>query len=128
MEDDDDAIYDSEEEKAKVKSQFFQWWYFGICSGALLGNSILSYVQDTIGWGLGFAIPSGVMALSVSSFMCGARLYVYKQSKAHRRPPLECVVRFVKDVASSVIARKVRLPFRDDDDDEAAVELEYDFH
>lgn len=126
--DDDDSAYESEEEKSKVKSLFFQWWYFGICIGSLLGNSIMSYVQDTIGWGLGFAIPSGVMALSVSSFLCGARLYVYNKRKAHKSPPFESVVRFVKDVASSVIARKVRLPFRDDDDDdEVAVELEYDF-
>ncbi|KAF3329118.1 protein NRT1/ PTR FAMILY 5.8-like protein [Carex littledalei] len=125
--DDDDSAYESEEEKSKVKSLFFQWWYFGICTGSLLGNSIMSYVQDTIGWGLGFAIPSGVMALSVSSFICGARLYVYNKRKAHKSPPFESVVRFVKDVASSVIARKVRLPFRDDDDDdddEVAVELE----
>ncbi|KAJ3700637.1 hypothetical protein LUZ61_004342 [Rhynchospora tenuis] len=121
---DDDSAYDSEEEKTKVKSQFFQLWYFGICSGSLLGNSIMSYVQDTIGWGLGFAIPSGFMALSVGSFLCGTRLYVYSQSKAHKRPPLESVVQFVKDIVSSLIARKVRLQSRDDDDDEAAVELE----
>ncbi|KAJ4756902.1 Protein NRT1/ PTR FAMILY 5.8 [Rhynchospora pubera] len=121
---DDDSAYDSEEEKTKVKSQFFRWWYFGICGGSLLGNSIMSYVQDTIGWGLGFAIPSGVMALSVCSFLCGVRLYVYKQSKEHKRPPLESVVQFVKDVISSFIVRKVRLQSRDDDDEEAAVKLE----
>jgi solute carrier family 15 (peptide/histidine transporter), member 3/4 len=126
--DDDVSIYKSVEEKAKIKSQFFQWWYFGICSGSLLGNSIMSYVQDTIGWGLGFAIPSGIMALSVSSFLCGVRLYVHKQIKAHKRSPLETVARFLKDVASNIFARKVRLPFRDDGDEEAVVEMEYVFN
>lgn len=43
-------------EKDRVKCLFFQWWYFGICSVSLVGNSVMSYIQDTVGWGFGFAI------------------------------------------------------------------------
>ncbi|KAI3890714.1 hypothetical protein MKW92_049015 [Papaver armeniacum] len=59
----------------KTKSMFFKWWYFGICSGSLLGVSLMSYLQDTLGWGLGFAIPSIAMAMSVTPFSCGTRFY-----------------------------------------------------
>ncbi|KAI0504565.1 hypothetical protein KFK09_015517 [Dendrobium nobile] len=70
-----------EEEKANKKSSFFQWWYFGICTGSLLGNSTMSYIQDNFGWVLGFSIPAVAMALSVTFFLCGSRFYVHKQTK-----------------------------------------------
>ncbi|KAI3900230.1 hypothetical protein MKW92_004132 [Papaver armeniacum] len=57
----------------KMKSMFFKWWYFGICSGSLLGVSLMSYLQDIFGWGLGFAIPCIAMAMSVTPFSCGSR-------------------------------------------------------
>ncbi|XP_052195610.1 protein NRT1/ PTR FAMILY 5.8-like [Diospyros lotus] len=63
------------------KSSFFQWWYFGICSGCLLGVSVMSYIQDTIGWGLGFAIPTLVMVASIASLCCGRRYYIHKRAK-----------------------------------------------
>lgn len=67
---------------SKEKSWFFQWWYFGICSGSLLGNSLMSYVQDTYGWMLGFTIPTMAMGISVLCFAAvGSRCYVHKQKR-----------------------------------------------
>ncbi|KAL6994285.1 hypothetical protein U1Q18_012392 [Sarracenia purpurea var. burkii] len=63
------------------KGLFFQWWYFGICIGSLLGVAIMSYIQDTVGWGLGFAVPTGVMVVSTAFFSCGSRFYTYRQGK-----------------------------------------------
>ncbi|KAK9107945.1 hypothetical protein Syun_023956 [Stephania yunnanensis] len=63
------------------KSLFFKWWYFGICSGSLLGISLMAYVQDTFGWSLGFAIPAIAMTLSVAPFSCGARFYTVKETR-----------------------------------------------
>ncbi|EPS62614.1 hypothetical protein M569_12174, partial [Genlisea aurea] len=57
------------------KRHFFQWWYLGICSGSLLGVSIMSYIQDTFGWGLGFAIPTVFMITSVAMFLLGNKLF-----------------------------------------------------
>lgn len=103
-----------EEDKTNKKSPFFQWWYFGICTGSLLGNSIMSYIQDTFGWGLGFAIPTGAMAISVACFSCGARFYVRKQLKIDSRPK-ESMVRALKLAAKNIVHRKLRLPSGDDD-------------
>lgn len=99
-----------EETKSNKKSLFFQWWYFGICSGSLLGNSIMSYIQDTFGWGPGFAIPTGAMAVSVTCFLCGSRFYVHKQLKLPNRP-VESILQAAKLVAIKLKSRsKVRLP------------------
>ncbi|KAL2893518.1 Protein NRT1/ PTR FAMILY 5.10 [Bienertia sinuspersici] len=32
--------------ESKAKSSFFNWWYFGVCGGGLLGIGVMSYVQD----------------------------------------------------------------------------------
>lgn len=107
-----------------MKSKFFQWWYFGICSGSMLGNSIMSYVQDNLGWGLGFAVPCAVMAVSVAAFFCCNPLYVQKQPVSVGRPSPISVFKVVKSILAKVGARKIRLPSRDDDDDTIS-ELEY---
>nr|GMD54811.1 protein NRT1/ PTR FAMILY 5.8-like [Ipomoea batatas] len=62
-------------------SFFFQWWYFGVCCGCLLGVSVMSYIQDTIGWGLGFAVPTAVMLAAIALFLCGSRFYAVKNAR-----------------------------------------------
>ncbi|XP_031114711.1 protein NRT1/ PTR FAMILY 5.8-like isoform X1 [Ipomoea triloba] len=62
-------------------SFFFQWWYFGVCCGCLLGVSVMSYIQDTIGWGLGFAVPTAVMLAALALFLCGSRFYAVKNAR-----------------------------------------------
>ncbi|CAN6233502.1 unnamed protein product [Urochloa humidicola] len=122
IEDDTESL--SSEEKNQVKSLFFQWWYFGICSGSLLGNSIMSYIQDTCGWGLGFAIPCGVMILSVIVFCCGTALYTHKEQNTANTPS-ENIFKVLKEVVTYVLIRKVRLPSRaDDNSDNSELELE----
>ncbi|WOK92065.1 hypothetical protein Cni_G00756 [Canna indica] len=99
----------TEEEKSNTKSLFFQWWYFGICSGSLLGNSIMSYIQDTFGWGLGFAIPTGAMTISVACFLCGSRFYVHKQLKIPNSP-MESIIQAVKLAATKIKSKQLSLP------------------
>ncbi|CAL0298987.1 unnamed protein product [Lupinus luteus] len=78
--------FDEEEElpcskddtNGKNRTLFFQWWYFGICGGSLLGVTIMSYIQENFGWVIGFAIPAISMLLSILVFSCGSPIYVYK--------------------------------------------------
>ncbi|OEL13504.1 Protein NRT1/ PTR FAMILY 5.8 [Dichanthelium oligosanthes] len=124
--DDDDAESGlTAEQKGKVKSMFFQWWYFGMCSGSLLGNSTMSYVQDNFGWGLGFTIPSAVMALSVAAFFCCTPLYKQTpQPKGARRPSPCNIFKFQKSI---IAGQKISLQSIDEDDDgngDAISELE----
>lgn len=41
----------------------------------------MAYVQDTFGWGLGFAIPTIIMVTSIALFSSGSRFYALKQTK-----------------------------------------------
>lgn len=87
------------------KSLFFQWWYFGICSGSLLGVTIMSYIQDTFGWGLGFAGPMFAMATSIAFLSCGSRIYTYcDQAKGDEDgKPFESMVHTLKETLSKLI-------------------------
>ena len=40
-----------------AKSSFFNWWIFGVFSVTIVTQSVLSYIQDNLNWGLGFGIP-----------------------------------------------------------------------
>ncbi|KAK6913170.1 Proton-dependent oligopeptide transporter family [Dillenia turbinata] len=91
-----------DEQNPSKKSLFFQWWYFGICSGSLLGVSLMSYVQDTIGWGLGFAIPTIAMVSSTVFFLCGSQFYVYKPREDVDARVLENIAQAIKLVASKI--------------------------
>lgn len=41
----------------------------------------MSYIQDTIGWGLGFAVPAAVMLAAIALFLCGTRFYIVKNAR-----------------------------------------------
>ncbi|KAF8642614.1 hypothetical protein HU200_067294 [Digitaria exilis] len=117
------------EEKGKVKGMFFRWWYFGMCSGSLLGNSIMSYIQDNFGWGLGFTIPTAVMALSAVAFLCCTPLYKHTQPKGAGNRTSSSSYSILKILKSIVASRKISLQSRDDDgnngNEGALSELEY---
>ncbi|XP_074294666.1 protein NRT1/ PTR FAMILY 5.9-like [Silene latifolia] len=81
---DEDYFPSDQTDKATSKSTgktcFFTWWYFGVCSGSLLGVSSMSYIQDTFGWSLGFALPTLVMVASNVLFSCGNNFQAYNTS------------------------------------------------
>ncbi|CAH9099639.1 unnamed protein product [Cuscuta epithymum] len=87
---------DGQDSNSDRRSMFFQRWYFGVCCGCLVGIVGMSYIQDTVGWGLGFAIPAIAMVASLTLFFCGTRFYRVKKTK---EPSL------IQTIASSLKSR-----------------------
>ncbi|AED92094.1 oligopeptide transporter-like protein [Arabidopsis thaliana] len=77
---------ENKEVKSNRKTQFFQWWYFGVCAGSLLGVTVMAYIQDTFGWVIGFAIPTASMLLLIFLFLCGCGVYVYADPDLKAKP------------------------------------------
>uniref|UniRef100_A0A2N9I396 Major facilitator superfamily (MFS) profile domain-containing protein n=1 Tax=Fagus sylvatica TaxID=28930 RepID=A0A2N9I396_FAGSY len=65
---------DTPEEKKK-KSSFFNWWYLGIVAAATSATLVLIYVQDNIGWTVGFGVLIGVLAVALAIFLVGIKKY-----------------------------------------------------
>ncbi|KAL6848800.1 hypothetical protein ACP4OV_021383 [Aristida adscensionis] len=62
------------------RASFFNWWYFGLCASATVTTALMSYVQDNIGWGLGFGVPCVAMLLGLVVFLLGTRTYRFYDS------------------------------------------------
>lgn len=105
-----DQLDDDEDHKSNKKTLFFQWWYFGICSGSLLGVTVMSYIQDTLGWVLGFAIPAFAMAVSILIFSCGSPIYVYNDGESKAKKSFINIVQAIKAYASKFIRYEITLP------------------
>ena len=64
----------------KMKSSFFNWWYFGLCMGAFLAFTVLVYIEDNASYGLGYGLLAILIAISCSLFLAGTPLYRNKLS------------------------------------------------
>ncbi|KAL0927289.1 hypothetical protein M5K25_001452 [Dendrobium thyrsiflorum] len=60
------------------KLSFFNWWMFSIFFGTLFANTVLVYIQDNVGWTVGYALPTLGLAVSVLIFVAGTPFYRHK--------------------------------------------------
>lgn len=64
------------EEKKMV--YFFNRFYFCISLGSLFAVTVLVYIQDNVGRGLGYGISAGTMIIAVAVLLLGTTLYRFK--------------------------------------------------
>uniref|UniRef100_A0A453EQ84 Peptide transporter PTR3-A n=2 Tax=Aegilops tauschii subsp. strangulata TaxID=200361 RepID=A0A453EQ84_AEGTS len=67
-----------EPRERRQKLSFFNWWMFSIFLGTLFANTVLVYIQDKIGWTVGYALPTIGLAVSIAVFTAGTPLYRHK--------------------------------------------------
>ncbi|KAF2286786.1 hypothetical protein GH714_030334 [Hevea brasiliensis] len=71
--------FDDFEPKEKIqKLSFFNWWMFSIFFGTLFSNAFLVYIQDNVGWTLGYGLPTAGFAISIFVFLMGTPFYRHK--------------------------------------------------
>jgi peptide/histidine transporter 3/4 len=59
-----------------TQEAFFNWFYFSINCGTIISFTVVAYVQQNIGFSVGYAIPAGVMFLSAILFLIGSKFYI----------------------------------------------------
>ncbi|KAH7841802.1 hypothetical protein Vadar_034514 [Vaccinium darrowii] len=73
-----DQFDDTDPKERVKKGSFFNWFYFSINLGALVSSSLLVWIQENAGWGLGFGIPALFMGIAIASFFSGTSLYRFQ--------------------------------------------------
>ncbi|RLN25199.1 protein NRT1/ PTR FAMILY 8.3-like [Panicum miliaceum] len=64
------------------KGSFFNWFFFSINLGSLLSSTALVWVQDNVGWGVGFAIPMALTVFGLAVFVAGRKVYRFLDKAA----------------------------------------------
>ncbi|KAL4576085.1 hypothetical protein LXL04_012173 [Taraxacum kok-saghyz] len=89
-----DQFDDFNPSEKRLKVSFFNWWMFSSFTGALVATLGLVYIQENLGWGLGYGIPTIGLILSLVIFYIGTPMYRHKVRRT-KSPANEifCVVR-----------------------------------
>ncbi|CAL0329844.1 unnamed protein product [Lupinus luteus] len=74
-----DQFDDTDSHERIKKGSFFNWFYFILSIGGLISSTLLVWIQDNVGWGLGFGIPTLFMGLAIISFFVGTPLYRFQK-------------------------------------------------
>lgn len=90
-------------EKAR-KLSFFSWWMFSIFFGILFGNTVLVYIQDNVGWPLGYGIPTVGLALAITVFLMGSPFY------RHKKPGGSPFTRMARVIVAALSKWRVTVP------------------
>ncbi|KAB2097167.1 hypothetical protein ERO13_A01G144300v2 [Gossypium hirsutum] len=99
-----DQFDDTDPNERVKKGSFFNWFYFSINIGALISSSLLVWIQDNAGWGLGFGIPALFMGLAIGSFFSGTALYRFQ------RPGGSPITRMFQVLVAAFHKRSLKVP------------------
>lgn len=58
-------------------ASFFNWYYCTSTAGVVVGMTVVVFIQDSISWAVGFAIPAVCMLFSIIALFLGTKLYIY---------------------------------------------------
>ncbi|RVX19345.1 Protein NRT1/ PTR family 5.2 [Vitis vinifera] len=67
-----DQFDDFDPKERTQKLSFFNFWMLGIVFGTLFSYTFLVYIQDNVGWSLGYGLPTLGLALSILVFLVAA--------------------------------------------------------
>ncbi|CAN1837997.1 Protein NRT1/ PTR FAMILY 1.2 [Linum perenne] len=66
---------------ARVLQGFFNWYYAITGVAMLLGVTVVVYIQDSYGWGVGFAVPAFLVLFSTLLFLLPSSIYVKHEAR-----------------------------------------------
>lgn len=92
------------EEGKKGINSFFNWYYTSFTVVLLITQTVIVYIQDSVSWKFGFAIPTLCMFCSIILFFVGRKIYV------HVKPEGSILSSIAQVLVASYRKRKVKVP------------------
>ncbi|KAF3333014.1 Protein NRT1/ PTR FAMILY 2.11 [Carex littledalei] len=65
----------TEDGKRGINS-FFNWYYFTFTGAMMISATVIIYIQSTVSWSIGLAIPTILMFLACVFYFMGTKIYV----------------------------------------------------
>ncbi|KAJ6674126.1 OLIGOPEPTIDE TRANSPORTER-RELATED [Salix viminalis] len=88
---------------AGILESFFSWYYVISSASVFISMTCLVYIQDALGWKVGFGVPVVLMILSTLSFFLASPIYVKPKAKAN------WLVGFARVLVASFRKRRIGL-------------------
>ncbi|KAJ1427599.1 Proton-dependent oligopeptide transporter family [Sesbania bispinosa] len=60
----------------RLLDSYFNWYYTSIGLSTIIALSVIVYIQETLGWKIGFGVPAVLIFMSALSFILGSPFYV----------------------------------------------------
>ncbi|KAL3500556.1 hypothetical protein ACH5RR_039649 [Cinchona calisaya] len=60
----------------RVIESFFNWYYASTGISTVIAMTVIVYIQDHLGWSVGFGIPAILMVFAAVMFVIGSSLYI----------------------------------------------------
>ncbi|KAG4963077.1 hypothetical protein JHK86_039945 [Glycine max] len=88
----------------RLLDSYFNWYYTSIAISSMIALSVIVYIQENLGWKIGFGLPALLMFISAASFILGSPFYVKV------KPGHSLLTTFVQVAVVAVKNRKLSLP------------------
>ncbi|KAH8482615.1 hypothetical protein H0E87_029896 [Populus deltoides] len=95
---------------AGILESFFSWYYFTSSASVFISMTCIVYIQDTMGWKVGFGVPVVLMILSTLSLFLASPIYVKPKAKA------SWLIGFARVLVASFRKRRIELSSLDTDE------------
>ncbi|XP_052726415.1 protein NRT1/ PTR FAMILY 1.2 isoform X2 [Vigna angularis] len=66
----------------RVLETFFSWYYAFAAISIIIAFTVIVYIQDHVGWKVGYGVPAALMLLSTIFFLLASPLYVKNKVKS----------------------------------------------
>ncbi|CAN6288572.1 unnamed protein product [Urochloa humidicola] len=64
------------------KGSFFNWYFFLTSTSSLLSGTVIVWLEDNVGWAVGYIIPAVLMLFFFVVFVAGSRIYRFRGTEA----------------------------------------------
>ncbi|KAM3319039.1 protein NRT1/ PTR FAMILY 2.11 [Capsicum chacoense] len=85
-------------------NSFFNWYYFTFTFAMMVSLTVIVYIQSSVSWAIGLAIPTFLMLLSCVFFFVGTKIYVMILPEGS---PLTSLVQVL---VAAIKKRRLKLP------------------
>ncbi|KAL2318250.1 hypothetical protein Fmac_032126 [Flemingia macrophylla] len=88
----------------RLLDSYFNWYYTSIGVSTVIAFSVIVYIQENLGWKIGFGVAAVLMLISAVTFILGSPFY------AKVKPGHSLLTSFVQVIVVAIKNRKLSLP------------------